>query len=81
MYGATTEEYWLDYQSLDSCMDYWKMGKEFQVEEARILVSTIAQALSGDKMKELPKAIISSTDQKPDREAFYRRYGDQIKRG
>ena len=81
MYKGTTEAYWMDVQSLDKCMMYWGYGKENQVEEARILLGVIAGALSGEKGKPLPKIITSSEDQKPDRKAFYDRYGDQIKRG
>lgn len=62
-------------------MMFLAYGKECQVEEARILVGAIAEALGGTKPKPLPQLIITADDQKPDREAFYRQYGDQIKRG
>lgn len=81
MYKGTTKAYWLDEESLDSCMMFWKYGKECQVEEARILLGVIAEALAGKKPKPLPKLIVSSNDQKPDRKKFYQVYGDKIKRG
>jgi len=81
LYKGTTPDYWLDYQSLDQWMMHWRNGKECQVEEARILLGVIVEALMGKEPKPLPKLIITPDDQKPDRKAFYRHYGDKITRG
>ena len=58
----------LDEMSLDLGLMFYYYGKEEQKYEAQVLVGVIAEALT-DK----------DPDQTPDKEAFYKEYGDKIK--
>ena len=72
LYKGTEESYWLDKQSLDKCMMYLHYGRECQVKEARILLSVVAEALSGKRGRRIPEII--TADQPVDRAALYKQY-------
>lgn len=67
----------LDEMSLDQVLIWWGIGNQMIETEAL----TIAAAVWGGIKKAPPKIITSAEDQKPDKAAFYARYGDRIKRG
>lgn len=67
----------LDKMSLDQVLIWWKTGNQMIETEAL----TTAAAVWGAMKKAPPKIISSADSQKPDKAAFYRLYGDKIKRG
>lgn len=67
----------LDEMSLDQVLVWWGIGNQMIETEAL----TTAAAVWGGLKKAPPKIITSGDSQKPDKAAFYARYGDKIQRG
>ncbi|WP_284037463.1 hypothetical protein [Neobacillus sp. 114] len=78
MYAWATPEYLLDCMSLDAVLMYYDYGLEHEEIKSNILVSRIAVGLFG--AKEPPKKKKKDYAETPDKEAFYKHYGDRIKR-
>ena len=79
MYAWATPDYLLKRMSIEQIFMYYDHGVEFEKHKSNILVSRIAVGLFG--VKEEPKKQVNNRyDDKPDRAAFYKAYGDKIKR-
>lgn len=78
MYAWATPEYLLDHMSLEQIFMYYDYGVEYEENKANILVNRIAVGLFG--AKEEPKKQQKDYNDTPDKEAFYKQYGDRIKR-
>lgn len=76
MYAWATPEYLLDHMSIEQIFMYYEYGIEHEENKATILTNRIAVGLFGAKEK--PK--IDPHDDRPDRKAFYKAYGNRIKR-
>lgn len=77
MYAWATTEYILDRMSFEQILMYYDYGLEAEEMKSNILVNCIAVGLFGAKEKPKPRW---EEDQTPDREAFYKHYGDHIQR-
>ena len=75
MYSWATPEYLLDNMSIPQIMMYYEYGLEHEKNKATILTKQIAVGLFG---AEEPKK--KDYNPTPDKEAFYKHYGDKIKR-
>ena len=73
-------KYTLDYvlwkMTIDQVLMLYDYGMEFIKVKSIILINTLAQFLTGKKPK--TKEDIDFSDQKPDRKAFYKHFGDRI---
>ena len=78
MYAWATPDYLLNHMSLEQVLMYYDYGVEFEENKSNILVSRIAVGLFG--AKEPPKKKEKDCTDTPDKEAFYKHYGDRIKR-
>ncbi|WP_151534360.1 hypothetical protein [Cytobacillus depressus] len=78
MFAWATPDYMLDYMSLDQIFMYYDFGLEHEENKSIILVNRIAVGLFG--VEEEPKKQKKDYNDTPDREAFYKYYGDRIKR-
>lgn len=78
MYAWATPEYMLDYMTFEQIIMYYEYGLEQKEIESNILTNRLAVGLFGAKEK--PKRLNRNYDDKPDRQAFYRAYGNSIKR-
>ncbi|MFJ5625449.1 hypothetical protein ACIQD3_22730 [Peribacillus loiseleuriae] len=78
MFSWATREHLLDHMSLEQIFMYYDYGVEFEENKSNILVSRIAVGLFGAEEPKKPKE--KDYDDTPDREAFYKQYGDRIKR-
>lgn len=78
MYAWATPDHLLDHMSLEQILLYYDYGLEHEEIKSNILVNRIAVGLFG--VKEPPKKKKRNYDDTPDKQAFYDRYGDQIKR-
>lgn len=78
IFAWATPEYMLDYMSIDQIFMYYDYGLEQKEIESNILVGRIAVGLLG--VKEEPKRQKKDNEDTPDKEAFYKLYGDKIKR-
>lgn len=78
MYAWATPEFMLDYMSLEQIFMYYDYGLEHEEIKANILVNRIAVGFFG--VKEEPKKQKKDYNDTPDKEAFYKRYGNKIKR-
>lgn len=78
MYAWATPEYLLKRMSLEQIFMYYDYGLEYEENKANILVNRIAVGFFGVEDKK-PKQKQDYNDT-PDKEAFYKRYGDKIKR-
>ncbi|MEK8132908.1 hypothetical protein WMW72_34005 [Paenibacillus filicis] len=67
----------LDHMSFEQIMMYYEYGMEQEELKSNILVGRIAVGLFGAKEPRKPQ---HSTEDKPDRSAFHKAYGDRIKR-
>lgn len=67
----------LDHMSLDQIFMYYDYGLEQKEIESNILVNRIAVGFFGVEDKKPKKRDYNDT---PDKEAFYKHYGDRIKR-
>lgn len=76
MYAWAAPEYLLDCMSLEQVFFYYEKGLEFEELRAKLLIATLGDAMD-PKNKSASK---STSDQTPDKEAFYEHYGDQIQR-
>ena len=76
MYAWARPDYLLDYMSIEELYMYLDYGLEFEEVKAALLISKINEALGGKKVtrKKGPDS------DKPDKEKFYKYYGDKIKR-
>lgn len=72
MYAWATPEYLLDYMSLEQIFLYYDNGLEFEQWKAVIFLNEVGKALEGKQELE--------TGSRPDKEKFYKLYGDKIKR-
>jgi hypothetical protein len=79
MYAWATPEYLLDHMALETILMYYDYGVEFEENKSNILVNRIAVGLFGAKEPPKKKKEKDYNDT-PDKEAFYQRYGDKIKR-
>lgn len=77
MYAWATPDYMLDFMSLDQIFMYYDYGLEHEENKANILVNRIAVGFFG---VEEPKKHQKEYNETPDKEAFYKHYGDKIKR-
>lgn len=77
MYAWATPEYLLDFMSLEQILMYYDYGLEHEENKANILVNRIAVGFFG---AEEAKPKEKDYNDAPDKEAFYKRYGDKIKR-
>jgi len=75
MYAWATPDYLLDNMSIPQIMMYYEYGMEHEKNKATILTNQIAVGLFG---AEEPKK--RDYNPKPDKKAFYDRYGNVIKR-
>ncbi len=71
-YSGTTPDYWLDQRSLDEWLLFLDYSEEEIVHQARMLVGVLGMAMSGKKPPTEKKLIVSSAEEAPDREAFYK---------
>ena len=78
MYAWATPDYLLNHMSLEQVLMYYDYGVEFEENKSNILVSRIAVGLFG--VKEPPKKVTKDYSDTPDKESFYKHYGDKIKR-
>lgn len=80
MYAWATPDYLLDHMSLVQILMYYDYGIEHEKNKSRILVGQLGVGFFGaEEEKPKPKRTVQS-DEKPDREAFYKTYGNKIKR-
>lgn len=77
MFAWATPEYMLDHMSLEQIFMYYDYGLEHEENKANILVSRIAVGFFGAEDTRPKKKEYVDT---PDKEAFYKQYGDKIKR-
>jgi len=77
MFAWATPDYMLQRMTMQQIFMYYEYGMEHEENKANILTNRIAVGLFGAKDK--PKKA-KVTDDKPDREAFKKAYGDRIKR-
>ncbi|MGE7614775.1 hypothetical protein [Paenibacillus sp. NPDC101420] len=77
MYSWATPEYMLDHMSFPQIMMYYDYGMEHEENKSNILVGRIAIGLMG--AKEPKKKKVRDDGVTPDKEAFYKQYGDKIK--
>lgn len=75
MYAWATPDYLLDYMSIEQIMMYYEYGLQHEKNKATILTNQIAIGLFG--AEESKERDYTST---PDKEKFYKHYGDKIKR-
>ncbi|MBU5214559.1 hypothetical protein [Heyndrickxia oleronia] len=80
MYAWATPNYLLDHMSIDQILMYYDYGLEYEVNKANILVNRIGVGFFGVEEEPKKQKKESDYDDTPDREAFYKRYGDKIKR-
>ena len=66
----------LDSYSLDHVIMFYNQGFDWEEVKAVILVNKLIEAITGKKSKPLR----TDASDKPDKAAFYKRYGDKIKR-
>jgi hypothetical protein len=78
MYAWATMDYLLKRMSIEQIFMYYDYGMEFEENKANILVNRIAVGFFG--AKEPPKKVQRDYNDTPDKEAFYKQYGDKIKR-
>lgn len=79
MYGFS-EEFLLDYKSLDDVLEYYDDGLDFEDLKAEILLSKISEALTGKKTRLRKKRDKRSISDKPDLKKFHALYGNKIKK-
>lgn len=77
MYSWATPEYLLDHMSIPQIMMYYEYGMEHEKNKATILTNQIAVGLFG---AEDPNPSKKDYNDKPDKEKFYKLYGDRIKK-
>ena len=75
MYAWAMPEYLLDQMTLEEVFYFYEQGMKFEEYRAQLIISKLGEALDGNKKKQNPK----NTD-KPDKQAFYKHYGDKIER-
>lgn len=75
MYAWATPDFLLDYMSIEQILMYYDYGLEYEKNKATILTNQIAVGLFG---AEEPKK--RDYNPKPDKKAFYDKYGNVIKR-
>lgn len=80
MFAWATPDYLLDYMTLEEVIFYYGRGISFENDKAETvataIISKLNEALGGKKQKtKEPQPKIPDT---PDKEAFYKHYGDQI---
>lgn len=78
MYAWATPDHLLNHMSLEQILLYYDYGLEHEEIKSNILVNRIAVGLFG--VKETRKTKRRNYDDTPDKQAFYDRYGDKIKR-
>lgn len=78
MYAWATPDHMLDRMSLEQIFMYYDYGMEQKEIESNILVNRIAVGFFG--VEELEKKQKRDYNDTPDRAAFYKQYGDKIKR-
>lgn len=79
MYAWASPDFLLDHMSLETVLMYYDYGLEHEEIKSNILVNRIAVGLFGVK-EEPKKQKKKDYNDTPDKEAFYKRYGDRIKR-
>ncbi len=77
MYSWATPEYLLNNMSIEQIMMYYNYGLEFEKHKSIILINQLAIGLLG---AEEPKKKKKDYNPNPDKEKFYEKYGDVIKR-
>lgn len=75
MYAWATPEYLLNHMSIEQILMYYEYGMEHEKNKATILTNQIAVGLFGAEENNQ-----RDYNPKPDRKAFYDRYGSKIKR-
>ncbi len=78
IYGWTPD-YVLERLTLEQAYLYLDYGLEYEEARASLLVAKIGQAMDG-QMSQIHKAGRRKHNDRPDKKAFYQRYGDRIKR-
>jgi hypothetical protein len=76
MYAWARPDYLLDHMSIEELYMYLDYGLEFEEIRAALIIQKLNEALGGKKVarKKGPDS------DKPDKKAFYKHYGDKIKR-
>jgi len=77
MFAWAEPEYLLDYKSLEEVFFYYGEGLKFEEYRAGLIIHKLDEALDESKQKKMAP---SPRSDKPDKKAFYRHYGDKIKR-
>ncbi|MFS0820756.1 hypothetical protein [Bacillus sp. 1P02SD] len=77
MYAWATPDHLLNNMSIEQILMYYDYGIEHETNKANILVNRIAVGLFGVEDKNPKKRDYNDS---PDKEAFYKHYGDRIKR-
>ncbi len=75
MYAWARPDYLLDYMSVEELYLYYDYGMEFEGYRATLIINKLGEALSGKTTQQSGPG-----SDKPDKAAFYRHYGDKIKR-
>lgn len=74
MYAWATPEYLLDKMTLEEVFFYYEKGVQFEEFKAQLMIAKLAEALGGKKK------VDKGRKEGPDKDAFYRHYGDKIER-
>ena len=77
MFAWATPKYLLEYMTLDEVIFYYDTGMEMEEVRASLIIQKLGEALEDPKEK---KPSPGQSNDKPDKEAFYKRHGDKIKR-
>ncbi len=77
MYAWARPDYLLDHMSIEEVFMYYDYGAEFEEIKATMLISKLSEAMGGKKTTRRRRGPRSD---KPDKAAFYKHYGDKIKR-
>ena len=77
MFAWATSEYMLNYMTLEEVFFYYEQGIKFEEFRAQLIISKLGEALDGNKKK---RQLKGPNDDKPDKQKFYKHYGDQIER-
>lgn len=75
MYAWASPDYLLDHMSVEQILMYYEYGMEHEKNNAVILTNQIAIGLFGAEEEEQ-----RDYNPNPDKKAFYKHYGDKIKR-
>jgi len=77
MFAWAAPEYLLDSLSLEEVFFYYSEGLKFEEYRAGLIIHKLDEALDEKKQKQQAP---SPKSDKPDKKAFYKKYGDKIKR-